>query len=161
MSGTDGSWDCRVCQCRNTRHRATCTACHMPREDPVLKAIRQFSAERAARQEVVARELATKSLPRHLNWLIEHPRLLVLYWRLRPRKRPTLQIYSDSGEVFVNCVGHCHEGAIYVPDIGPMGDSQHRSIAEAVESGRLWRYDESREGFICPGCDPKFGEVPD
>jgi hypothetical protein len=61
--------------------------------------------------------------------------------------------------VFVTCRGDCRKGAIYVPEIGPMGDEFCMTVEEAQATGLHWRYDEHAGicgGFVCPGCDARF-----
>lgn len=110
--------------------------------------------ERAERHELIANELARQALPKRMCWLAGYPRLLDLYWKLRPLTRPTMKTYNlmEGGEVFVTCGGLCDEGAIYVPHIGPMGDSSHRTPEEAFESDRLWVYNDRFKEWLCPDC---------
>jgi hypothetical protein len=60
-------------------------------------------------------------------------------------------------EVFVTCRGGaCFKGAIYVPEVGPMGDEFCTTVEEARATGIHWRYDEHAGiggGFLCPNCD--------
>jgi hypothetical protein len=57
------------------------------------------------------------------------------------------------GTVFVSCARGCGNGAIYVPEVGPMGDEFHETVAEAEASGRRWSFDEDVGGFVCPLCE--------
>lgn len=58
--------------------------------------------------------------------------------------------------VFARCVYECGRGAIYVPEVGPMGDEFHETIEEAAASGVHWRWDEEFDEYICPECDRMF-----
>lgn len=116
--------------------------------------IKKVLEERAERHELIAYELARQSLPKRMCWLLRYPRLLDLYWKLRPLTRPMMKTYdiTEGGEVFVTCGGLCHEGAVYVPCVGPMGDSSHRTIEEAAKSGRFWQYNDRFKEWLCPDC---------
>lgn len=56
-------------------------------------------------------------------------------------------------DVFATCCG-CFVGAIYVPEVGPMGDEFCETIEEAVEldarTSRHWV--STVEGWLCPLC---------
>jgi hypothetical protein len=43
-------------------------------------------------REEQAKEVAKRSLPTHLRWLVRYPRLLGAYWHVRPAKKPTLTL---------------------------------------------------------------------
>jgi len=58
--------------------------------------------------------------------------------------------------VFVTCRGWCNTGAIYVPEVGPMGDEFCTTVEQAQATGVHWRYVEKAGvagGFVCPSCD--------
>lgn len=52
-------------------------------------------------------------------------------------------------EVFGQCAT-CGVGAIYVPEVGPMGDEFCTTIEEAVASGQRWGWFEGEP--VCPLC---------
>lgn len=56
---------------------------------PWARAINEIAARaEASKREDRVKEIARAFLPYHLGWLVEHPRLLALYYRMRPSKRP-------------------------------------------------------------------------
>lgn len=44
----------------------------------------------------------------------------------------------------------CPRGAIYVPEVGPMGDEHCMTVAQARATGLVWH--EDADGFLCPPC---------
>lgn len=50
--------------------------------------IMRAAAAAVAERERAARTVAVSHLPRRLFWLVDHPRLLRLFYRLRPSWRP-------------------------------------------------------------------------
>ena len=57
----------------------------------------------AADVEDFLREVARDELPRALRWLVEHPRLLAVAYRLLPHWRPTI-VYGADGDLTVGMV---------------------------------------------------------
>lgn len=57
---------------------------------------------------------------------------------------------AEAGDVLATCIKQCGRGAIYVPEVGPMGDEQCATIAEARAMGTVWEFDG--DGWICPDC---------
>lgn len=55
--------------------------------------------------------------------------------------------------VFAQCVT-CNVGAIYVPEVGPMGDEFCATIEEAIafdrSTGRRWKWVDGEP--MCPNC---------
>lgn len=72
---------------------------------------------------------------------------------------------EPDGLVFVTCAGAdrfpCHEGAIYVPEIGPMGDGFMTTVEEAAAAGDhwRWRYFEADGVWLCRRCQDLLDAV--
>jgi hypothetical protein len=54
---------------------------------------RAVSGRRAEIDEAAARAKVLDVLPRGFKWTIDHPRLVALYFWIRPSKRPTMYVY--------------------------------------------------------------------
>lgn len=53
------------------------------------------------------------------------------------------------------CQGGCHTGAIFVPEVGPMGDEFCTTVEEARATGRHWVAVDEGGGtgsWMCPSC---------
>lgn len=61
------------------------------------RAVFDASCRAAASREDVLREVARDELPRRLRRLVDHPRMLRIAYRLRPRWRPTIVVGYDFG----------------------------------------------------------------
>jgi hypothetical protein len=74
------------------------------RDDFVLDEVHHWTEEQARRhslrltaeRERTCRHLAERKLRPRLRWLVDHPRLLALVYRLAPSWRPTLRIYQST-----------------------------------------------------------------
>jgi hypothetical protein len=62
-------------------------------------------------------------------------------------------VSAPTEDVSAACIYDCGKGAIYVPEVGPMGDDFCLTVAEAQATGRIWRYEDEFGGFMCPDCD--------
>lgn len=57
--------------------------------------VNRLSATRAANLERLARQVARTYLPRRLGWLVDHPRLLRIAYKLRPSWCPMIYYGID------------------------------------------------------------------
>lgn len=61
------------------------------------------------------------------------------------------------GDVLYLCARPCDSGAVYVPEVGPMGDEHCTTVDEAVATGVRWRWSVSHDGYLCPSCWDVYG----
>ena len=54
--------------------------------------------------------------------------------------------------VFFGCENACSIAAIYVPEVGPMGDEWCITVEQAEATGVHWEWSDYLGGFICPSC---------
>lgn len=62
-----------------------------------------------------------------------------------------------AGEVFATCGCDHGHGALYVPDVGSMGDESHETIEAAVKSGVRWIY--GYDHWWSPTCWEDFNDA--